>query len=93
MQTKKSLPVYPYKESLIEAIREHQVENITNSPGGGGYCYPYCALWHVGLEEGEGLFKLKVYNKRIRITVDAQDSESSYFTSQNILNEAMDSYM
>ena len=28
LQTKKSLPVYPYKESLIEAIREHQVRNI-----------------------------------------------------------------
>jgi len=34
-ETKKSLPVYPYKESLIEAIREHQVENIRNSPEGG----------------------------------------------------------
>ena len=28
LQTKKSLPVYPYKESLIEAIREHQVKDI-----------------------------------------------------------------
>lgn len=26
LQTKKSLPVYPYKEALIQAIREHQVK-------------------------------------------------------------------
>lgn len=34
-ETKKSLPVYPYKESLIEAIREHQVLIIEGETGSG----------------------------------------------------------
>lgn len=34
-ETKKSLPVYPYRESLIEAIREHQVIIIEGETGSG----------------------------------------------------------
>lgn len=34
-ETKKSLPVYPYKGSLIEAIREHQVLIIEGETGSG----------------------------------------------------------
>ena len=41
LQTKKGLPVYSHKESLIEAIRENQVKTIQcihlrDSPEGGG---------------------------------------------------------
>ena len=29
-QTRKSLPIYPYREALLEAITEHQVDNSTS---------------------------------------------------------------
>ena len=29
LQTRKSLPVYPYREDLIQAIRDHQVLTAT----------------------------------------------------------------
>ena len=29
-QTRKSLPIYPYREALLEAITEHQVDNCTS---------------------------------------------------------------